>query len=137
MGRIMGIDYGLKRTGIAVTDPLQIIVQGLDTRKTEDLLSFLTEYCKNEKVDQIVVGYPFYDGKWGEPKFQRAIESFIQELKKKFPGIDIQTHDERYSSMRAREIIHQRGMSKKKSQDKELLDKTSAIIILQEYLGHI
>ncbi len=137
MGRIMGIDYGLKRTGIAVTDPLQIIVQGLETRKTEDLLPFLTAYFKNEKVDQIVVGYPFYDGKWGEPKFQRQLDLFIQSLKKTFPEIDIQTHDERYTSMRAREIIHLRGMSKKKREDKELLDKTSAIIILQEYLGHI
>lgn len=137
MGRIMGIDYGLKRTGISVTDPMQIIVRGLDTQKTEDVLAFIVEYAKHEPVDAFVVGYPFLEGAWGDKPFKGKLDSFIKDLKKKFPGTDVHLHDERNSSIRAREIIIERGTPKKKRQDKSLMDKTSAIIILQEYMGHI
>ena len=137
MGRIIGIDFGLKRTGISVTDPMQIIVQGLDTQKTEDVLEFIVRYAGREPVDAFVVGYPFLEGAWGDKPFKVKLDSFIKALKKNFPDTDVHLQDERNSSMRAREIIIERGTPKKKRQDKSLMDKTSAIIILQEYLGHI
>ena len=133
----MGIDYGLRRTGISVTDPLQIIVQGLDTQKTEDLIPFIRNYAAREPIDLFVVGYPFLEGAWGNKGFKTKIDDFIAELKKLFPAIEVKLHDERFSSMRAREIILQSGVSKRKRQSKELLDQTSAVVILQEYLGHI
>ena len=133
----MGIDYGLRRTGISVTDPLQIIVQGLDTQKTEDLIPFIRNYAAREPIDLFVVGYTFLEGAWGNKGFKTKIDDFIAELKKLFPAIEVKLHDERFSSMRAREIILQSGVSKRKRQSKELLDQTSAVVILQEYLGHI
>ncbi|MEP6794410.1 MAG: Holliday junction resolvase RuvX [Saprospiraceae bacterium] len=137
MGRIMGIDYGLRRTGICVTDPLQIIVQGLETKKTEEVMNFILDYSKKELIDAFVVGYPFLDGNWGNNNFRFKLDEFIQELRNAFPSKKVDLHDERYTSMHAREIIHQRGLRKAKREDKALLDQTSAIIILQEYLGHI
>jgi len=137
MGRIMGIDYGLRRTGISVTDPLQIIVQGLETRKTEDVMNFIIEYSGKELIDSFVVGYPFLDGNWGNKNFKSKLDEFILDLRKNFPSKKVDLHDERYTSMQAREIIHQRGLKKTKRHDKALLDQTSAVIILQEYLGHI
>jgi putative Holliday junction resolvase len=137
MGRIMGIDFGAKRTGISVTDPLQIIVQGLETIQTEALMDFIEGYSKKEQIDSFVVGYPFLDGNWGNKKFKEKLDSFIKELRKKFPSAPVHLHDERFTSMQAREIIYQKGLSKTKRQNKALLDQTSAILILQEYLGHI
>jgi len=133
----MGIDYGLKRTGLSVTDPLQIIVQGLETQKTSDVLDFIKKYAQREPVDGFIVGYPFLEGAWGEKSFKQKLDAFIEELKKSFPSTEVQLFDERYSSMRAKEIILQSGAKKKKRQSKELMDQTSAIVILQEYLGHI
>ena len=137
MGRIMGIDYGQKRTGISVTDPLQIIVQGLGTQKTDELLLFIKSYANQENIETFVIGYPFLEGAWGDRKFKEKLDEFISLLQKEFPLIPVKLHDERYSSVRAREIILQSGVNKKKRRDKELLDQTSAIVILQEYLGHI
>lgn len=137
MGRIMGIDFGLKRTGISVTDPMQIIVQGLHTQKTSELMGFIRLYATKEAIDYFVVGYPFLDGNWGEPVFRKKLDGFISDLKKEFPTKDVKLHDERFSSMRAREIIHQSEVKKSKREDKEHLDRTSAIVILQEFLGHI
>jgi|WetSurMetagenome_2_1015567.scaffolds.fasta_scaffold72840_4 putative holliday junction resolvase len=137
MGRIMGIDYGLNRTGIAVTDPLQIIVTGLDTVETKTLMNFLLEYSRKEQIDDFVVGYPFLDGEWGNSSFKISLDKFIEDVKKKFPGRNVHLQDERFSSVRAKEIIMQSGKKKHDRQDKRLLDKTSAIVILQEYLGHI
>lgn len=137
MGRIMGVDYGKKRSGVSVTDPLQIIVQGLGTQNTEDLLNFILSYSQKEIIDAFVVGYPFLEGEWGDKKFKIKLDEFIRDLKKNFPDIPVNLHDERYSSVRAREIIFQSGVSKKQRRNKELLDQTSAIVILQEYLGHI
>lgn len=137
MGRILGIDYGMKRTGLSVTDPLRIIVQGLDTQKTEEVIDFLTRYAQKEVIDQFVVGYPFLEGAWGDKNFKIKLDAFIEELKKTFPLAEVKLFDERYSSMRAREIISQSGAKRKKRQSKEHMDKTSAIVILQEYLGHI
>ena len=133
----MGIDYGLKRTGLSVTDPSRIIVQGLDTQKTPDLIDFLIRYAQREVIDEFVVGYPFLDGAWGDKNFKIKLDAFIAELRKTFPVTEVKLFDERYSSMRAREIISQSGAKKKKRQSKEHMDKTSAIVILQEYLGHI
>ena len=133
----MGIDYGLKRTGLAVTDPLQIIVQGLETQKTAEALDFIMKYAQKEQVDYFVVGYPFPEGPWGDKVFKEKLERFIRELKKAFPAADIKLHDERNTSMRAKEIIFESGVKKMKRQSKELMDRTSAIVILQEYLGHI
>jgi len=137
MGRIMGIDYGAKRTGISVTDPLRIIVNGLETRETRDLMNFIREYSQKEQIDLFVVGYPFVEGNWGDKNFREKLESFILDLRKTFPTIPVELFDERNSSTHAREIIHQRGLKKNKRQDKALIDQTSAILILQEYLGHI
>src|SRR4030095_7003712 len=137
MGRIMGIDFGAKRTGISVTDPLQIIVQGLETIKTEAIMDFIEGYSKKEQIDSFVVGYPFLEGNWGDKKFKEKLDSFITKLRKTFPSAPVHLHDERNTSIQAREIIQQKGLSKSKRQSKALLDQTSAIIILQEYLGHI
>ena len=133
----MAIDYGLRRAGISVTDPLRIIVQGLETQKTEHLPEFIRKYTSNEMIDEIIVGYPFYDGAFGDPKFKKSLDAFIEDLRKTYPAIEIKLFDERFSSMKAREIILQSGAKRKKRQSKEHLDKTSAIVILQEYLGHI
>lgn len=137
MGRKMGIDFGLKRTGISVTDPMQIIVQGLDTQDTAGVLSFIVAYAVHEPLDEIVVGYPFVEGAWGDKRFKEKLDKFIAELKKVFPSIPVSLHDERNTSVQAREIISRSGLKKSKREDKSLLDRTSAILILQEYLGHI
>jgi putative Holliday junction resolvase len=137
MGRILGIDYGLKRTGLSVTDPYQIIVQGLETQESETVLSFILAYAGREQLDEIVVGYPFVEGAWGDKGFKVRLDRFIAELRKAFPTTKISLHDERNTSVQAREIISQSGRKKNKRQDKKLLDQTSAIVILQEYLGHI
>lgn len=137
MGRILGVDFGLKRTGLSATDPMQIIVQGLDTVETDQLDAFLKKYLAHEEVDAIVVGYPFLDGVWGDTKFRKALDAFIESIKKNFPLIPVKLHDERYTSFTAKEIIRQSGKRKSQREDKALVDKTSAIVILQEYLGHI
>lgn len=137
MGRIIGIDYGLRRTGISVTDPLQIIVQGLETQETAGALDFLTAYAHREKIDKIVIGYPFVEGAWGDKRFKEKLDKFIKDIRLLFPTIPVDLHDERNTSAHAKEIISQSGLKKSKREEKGLLDKTSAILILQEYLGHI
>ncbi|HZV44858.1 MAG TPA: Holliday junction resolvase RuvX [Saprospiraceae bacterium] len=137
MGRIMGIDYGLNRTGISVTDPLRIIVTGLDTLETRNLMNFIKEYSRKEPIDEFVVGYPFLDGEWGDSKFKISLDAFIEEVKKNFPARPVHLQDERFSSFQAKAILLQSGKKKHDRRDKRLIDKTSAIVILQEYLGHI
>jgi len=137
MGRIMGIDFGVKRTGLSVTDPLQIIVQGLETKMTVEVMNFIMDYSRKELIDTFVVGYPFLEGNWGDKNFKEKLDTFILDLKKQFPSTPVELQDERFTSMQAREIIHQRGLKKNKREDKALLDQTSAVLILQEYLGHI
>jgi putative Holliday junction resolvase len=133
----MGIDFGMKRTGISVTDPEQIIVQGLVTQETVDAMSFIITYAGHEKLDEIVVGYPFIEGAWGDRRFKEKLDKFIADLKKAFPAIPVTLHDERNTSVHAREIMSRSGLKKRQREDKALLDRTSAILILQEYLGHI
>lgn len=136
MARIIGIDYGTKRVGVAVTDSLQIIVNGLDTVPTSEVFDFLKKYMEEEEVECIVVGEPMH--KDGNPaQIAHLVVGFIRKLKKLFPEIKIDTQDERFTSKDAKEIILQSGIKKKKRQnDKELVDKISAVLILQDYLGH-
>src|SRR6188508_2128419 len=107
MGRIMGIDYGVKRTGISVTDPMKIIVTGLETKETKGLMTFIREYSEKEQIDLFVVGYPFVEGNWGDKNFREKLESFILDLRKTFPTKPVELFDERNTSNHAKEIIHQ------------------------------
>ena len=134
MGRIIGIDYGRKRTGIAVTDPLQMIAGGLETLATDKLISWLEAYTAKEPVDCIVVGIPsMLDGSESETTIT-YIRPFINRLKKRFTDITIDTIDERYTSKLAVRAMTEGGMKKKDRRDKANIDKVSATIILQSYL---
>lgn len=131
----MCLDYGGKRTGIAVTDPLQIIATGLTTVDTKDLFSFLTQYCKEEPVELILIGAPLNlddSPTHATPLVQKA----ILELQKKFPLIPIQTVDERFSSKNAVKAMVEMGMKKKDRQNKRNVDEIAATILLQEYLAN-
>ncbi|MBT8191408.1 MAG: Holliday junction resolvase RuvX [Saprospiraceae bacterium] len=136
MGRILSIDYGIKKCGLAVTDPLQIIVNPLKTIKTSSLLSFLNQYWTEEKVDKIVFGMPTHFD--GNPTYLvEEIHRFADEIKTLKPELPIDFQNENFSSQQAREIILKSGLTKKQRQDKSRLDKISAVIILQRYLKHI
>lgn len=129
----MGIDYGTKRTGIAVTDPLKIIASGLETVSTEDVEVYLTQYLTVEEVECIVVGMPLYPD--GNPaQIAPQVEVFVKKLRKLFPEIEVITWDERYTSEEAKRIILQSGAKKKQRRDKSLVDKISAALILEDYL---
>ena len=133
MSRILAIDYGTKRVGLAVTDPLKIIATGLDTVATPDVLDYIQNYLEGESVELFVVGEPLH--KDGNPtQIEPLVKEFVEKLKKKFPTIPIAMQDERYTSIEARNIILQSGAKKKKRRDKALVDKISAVLILQEYL---
>jgi putative holliday junction resolvase len=136
MGRIMGIDYGKKRTGISVTDPLQIIVTGLDTIETSDIHDFLRKYFKSELVEKVVIGLPTHkDGSFTQIKGDiDNLAGFITNLSN---DIEVAFTDESFTSHESKFILVQSGIKKQKRQEKALLDKTSAILILQRYLGHI
>ncbi len=133
MGRIIAIDYGRKRVGIAVTDPLQLIANGLTTVHAKDIFSFLKEYLQKEEVEKIVVGYPLNLKNEGSEALQ-FINPFIQKLEKTFPNVSIDTHDERFTSKMASAAMIEGGLKKKQRQNKALIDKISATIILQSYL---
>lgn len=133
VARILGIDYGTKRTGIAATDPLQIIASGLETVATEVLIDYLTRYLAEEPVERIVVGLPLYPD--GNPaQIAPQVERFVAQLRKLFPEIEVITWDERYTSEEAKRIILQSGARKKQRRDKSLVDKISAALILEDYL---
>jgi putative Holliday junction resolvase len=133
MARILAIDYGKKRTGIAVTDNLQMIAGGLATVETKELEKFLTDYMTKEDVATIVVGKPTQmDGTDSEN--MRRIEPFFNRLKKLFPDKQVTYYDERFTSVLAHQAMLQSGISKKARQDKALVDKISATIILEDYL---
>ena len=136
MARILSIDFGAKRSGIAVTDPLQIIVSALETVETNTLLSFLDAYLQQESVEKIVIGMPVHkDG--SETYLKKDINAFANAFKRQFPAIMVDFADERFSSVHAKQIILDSGIKKKKRQDKALIDKISAVVILQRYLNHI
>lgn len=133
MARILALDFGTKRTGIAVTDELQIIASGLTTVKTPELMDFLKDYFAKEKVETMVVGEPTQ--KDGSPsQSEEAIQEFLKEFKEKFPQMPVERADERYTSKMAMESMINSGIKKKKRRSKELIDEISATIILQNYL---
>ncbi len=134
MARILSIDYGLKRTGIAVTDPFQIIATGLATIESKQLITFLKNYFSNETVEKIIIGLPKnWDdtGTHATPLVQKA----LQKLKKKFPQMPIETVDERYTSKMAKDAMLQMGLKKMQRRNKVLVDEIAATIMLQEYLN--
>ena len=133
MGRILAIDYGQKRAGIAVTDPGQIIATGLATVHVKDVMAFLKEYVKNELVDCIVIGKPV-DMRNQDSDATRFIEPFVNTMKKQFPEIKIDRADERFTSKMAFRTMADSGIGKKARQNKALVDTISATIILQSYL---
>lgn len=133
LARIIGIDYGSKRIGIAVTDPLQIISSGLCTIEKEHLIAFLQEYLLTEKVEAIVLGEPLYPDGNPAQKHEEIMKTGkkIQQL---FPSITVFLQDERYSSVEAKDIILNSGISKKKRRDKARVDKVAAAIILEAFM---
>lgn len=133
MGRVLAIDYGLKRTGIAVTDPLKIIASGLTTVSTPELLAFLTNYCNSEEVEVFVVGLPLYPD--GNPaQIAPQVDSFVEKLKKQFPDKPVARQDERDTSNEAKRIILQSGARKSVRREKERVDKIAAALILEQYM---
>lgn len=133
MARIMAIDFGLKRTGIAVTDPQQIIATGLDTLPTAQVMKFLEGYIKTENVETIVVGEPLQLN--GNPSsIAPQADNFTLQLKKKFHGVNILRYDERYTSKMAFQAMIDGGLGKKQRQNKGLVDKVSATILLQSFM---
>lgn len=133
MGRILGIDYGLKRTGLAVTDPLQIIASPLKTVPTDTLFDFLTNYIVAENVESVVVGDPSPDD-GEETDSTKAIDEFCKKLKEKFSELPIHRQDERYTSQMARQALVQGGFKKKEREKKERTDELSAVFILRAYM---
>ena len=133
MGRIVAIDFGQKRTGIAVTDPLQIIANSLTTVPSSEVISFLTAYSAKEKVDAFVVGYPRQMNN-SLSESVRYIDPFIEKLKKTFPDKEVFLEDERFTSKIAVQTMIMGGVKKKDRQNKALIDAISATIILQSYL---
>jgi len=136
LGRILALDYGKVRTGIAVTDQLQLIASGLTTIGTKDLLSFLVDYVKKEGVEIFVVGLPKQmDNTPSES--EALIRPFLKKLSNKFPAIKIERQDERFTSKMAVQSMLDSGVKKKKRQNKALVDEISATLILQAYLNRI
>jgi putative holliday junction resolvase len=133
MARILAIDYGLKRTGLAVTDPLQIIANGLTTVDSPSLINYLKEYFKTEQVEMIIIGEP---KNWDDSDTHATplVKKIVERLKKEFPQIPITMVDERYTSKMASRAMIDMGMKKKQRRNKALIDEIAATIILQEYL---
>ncbi|MCE3260593.1 MAG: Holliday junction resolvase RuvX, partial [Bacteroidetes bacterium] len=136
MGRILSIDYGSKRVGLAVTDPLRIIASGLMTIHSKDLIAFLEDYFKKEVVDEIVVGEPktMMNEKSDSSRF---IDPFVKHLQKKFPDKKIIRYDERFTSALAKQTMLMGGLKKKDRQDKGTVDMVSATILLQDYMSFL
>ncbi len=133
MGRILALDYGRKRTGVAVTDSLQIIANGLATVPSHELLRFLQDYTARERVERIVIGLPKQMS--GEPsESMNYIRPFVATLKKALPDIPVEYVDERFTSVLAHQAMLDGGLKKKERQNKALVDEISATIILQSYL---
>lgn len=135
MARIMCIDYGGKRTGIAVTDSLKIIATGLTTVDTKELFSFLKDYFSKENVELVLTGMPLNTDD-SDTHATPLVKNFIIKFKKDFPLMPIQEVDERYTSKMAKEAMIQMGMKKMQRRDKKLVDEIAATIMLQEYLAN-
>jgi len=135
MGRLLAIDYGKKRTGIAVSDPLKLIASGLTTVPTSSLFDFLNEYIVKEDVEMIIVGYAKQPNGKDSENMKRIIP-FVNRLKKIYKAISIEYYDERYTSVLAHQVIQESGVHKKKREkNKELVDKISATILLEDYMN--
>ena len=136
MGRILAIDYGTKRTGIAVSDPLRIIAGGLETVETKQLEKWLAQYMTREEVSTIVVGKPMQPN--GAPsETWRFVEPLVRRLKAAYPEKEVTLYDERFTSVLANRAIRESGIGKMARRDKALVDKVSATIILQDYMEHL
>ncbi len=133
MGKALGIDYGIKRTGIAVTDELKIISSGLTTVSTCNLDKFITEFVSNQELDYVVIGSPI-NLDLTDTDSTSHVKGFIKRFERKYPSIPLYLVDERFTSKIAKRTILEAGIKKKKRQDKELIDQVSATIILQSYL---
>ena len=133
MARILAIDYGVKRTGIAVTDELQIIASGLITVKTDELIKFLIDYTNKEQVELFIVGLPKQMNN-SDSESEKHILSFLKQLKKSLSKIPIKRIDERFTSKIAFQTMIDSGLKKKQRRNKGLVDEISATIILQSYL---
>ena len=133
MPRIISIDYGLKRTGLAVTDPLQIIATGLTTVESKQLIPFLKDYFAKEAVELIIIGEP---KNWDDTDTHATplVEKIIKQLEKNFPKIPIKRVDERYTSKMAKDAMLEMGLKKMQRRNKKLVDEIAATILLQEYL---
>ncbi|MFM8806583.1 MAG: Holliday junction resolvase RuvX [Sphingomonadales bacterium] len=136
MSRVMALDIGAKRTGIAVTDPMQIIATGLTTIDAQQLIAYLKEYLRSETVSLFVVGWPTNcddSATHGTPIVAKA----ITQLQKNFPNIPVQKVDERFTSKMAKDAMLEMGLKKKQRRDKKLVDEIAATILLQEYLRSV
>ena len=136
MPRILAIDYGLKRTGLAVTDPLQIIATGLTTVESKKLIPFLKDYFAKEQVERIIIGEP---KNWDDTDTHATplVEKCIKELQKSFPTVPIVKVDERYTSKLAKQAMIDMGMKKMQRRDKAIVDEIAATIMLQDYMRSI
>ena len=133
MDRIIGIDYGRKRTGVAVSDPLGIFASALDTVQSAKIIDYLKKYAEKENVVLFVVGYPMnMDNRPSEAA--KDVDIFLKQLKKNFPGIPVETEDERFTSVLAHRAMIDGGMKLKDRRDKNSVDRISAAIILQSYM---
>ena len=133
MGRILAIDYGKKRTGLAVSDPLKIIAGALDTVDTARLMDWLKDYLRREDVEQFVVGLPKQTNGLDSENLPR-VRAFVAQLRRKLPDIPVEWWDERYTSVLAHRAILDSGIGRKARQDKALVDEVSATIILQGWM---
>lgn len=133
MARILSIDYGKKRTGLAVTDPLQLIAGGLATVATSELYDYLQQYVAREPVERIVVGEPRQPNGQPSENLQR-VQQFVSRWRKQMPQIPVEYYDERFTSVLAHRAMIDGGLKKKARQDKALVDEISATIILEDYL---
>ena len=136
MPRILSIDYGLKRTGLAVTDPLQIIATGLTTVPSKELIFFLKDYFNKEQVELIIIGEP---KNWDDSDTHATplVEKCIKDLQKNFPAIPVKKVDERYTSKMASQAMIEMGLKKKQRSNKALVDEIAAAIMLQDYLRSV
>jgi len=133
MGRLLSIDYGQKRVGIAVSDSLQIIANGLVTVSTADLFKFLKEYLAKESVEKVIVGKPMQTNGMPSENFQR-VAAFVEKFQKLYPEMVVEWYDERFTSVLAHQAMIDGGLGKKARQNKALVDEISATIILRDYM---
>lgn len=135
MGRIVGLDFGTKKCGLAATDILQISVNSIGTIDTKEIFTFFKKYLEDEEVDKLIIGHPKHrDG--SDTFLKENIDFFAAKMKGDHPQLEIDFVDEHLTSVMAKEIILKSGIKKSKRRDKTLVDKVSAVLILQRYLGH-